>query len=353
MPSPSYEYVANLHVHTTFSDGQGEIDGVISAAQKAGLDLLLINDHNTLTALEKGYEGYHGRVLVLVGLEFSGRHNHYLAYGLKKVPEFDWQEPQDFIQKTKAAGGIGFLAHPFEKGSPYSEGGKAFTWEDWSVNGFNGLCLWNYSSIWKSQAQSLRQVLWHYFVRAKTLPGPEKETLAKWDEIGQARPVSAVGGSDAHAFSYGIGPLKLTFFPYKYLFKAINTHVLLPESLSGDLDKNRAAVYKALAAGSCFVGHDRLKKTKGFNFLLENKGEKKAGQGEEVTFATEDQLVWSLPARTEARLYRNGQVILKITARDGRFQVPGPGVYRLEASWPSRFFGPRPWIFSNHIYLRP
>ncbi|MBW2092363.1 MAG: PHP domain-containing protein, partial [Deltaproteobacteria bacterium] len=150
MPLPYYEYVANLHVHTTFSDGLGTIEEVISAAQKAGLDLLLINDHDTLAALEQGFEGYHGKVLVLVGLEFSGPHNHYLAYGLKEVPQHDWQIPQAFIEKTRSAGGIGFLAHPFEKGSPLSEGGKAFTWQDWSVNGFDGICLWNYSSIWKS-----------------------------------------------------------------------------------------------------------------------------------------------------------------------------------------------------------
>ncbi len=353
MPSPSYEYVANLHVHTTFSDGRGTIEEVISAAQKAKLDLLLINDHDTLAALEQGYEGYHGKVLVLIGLEFSGRHNHYLAYGLKEVPPYDWQAPQAFINKTKEAGGIGFLAHPFEKGSPLSEGGKAFTWEDWSVNGFDGLCLWNYSSTWKSQVKTIPQALWHYFFRAKTLLGPDKETRQKWDEIALTRPVAAVGGSDAHAFTYGFGPVKLTFFPYKYLFKAINTHILLDRPLTGELETDKTAVYRALAAGSCFVAHDRLHRSRGFKFWLEKQGEIQVCQGGEIKFEDGQQLVWSLPARTKVRLIKDGQPILDITAGQGRFQVSSPGTYRIEAFWPSRFFDLRPWIFSNHIYLRP
>ncbi|MBW2086607.1 MAG: hypothetical protein JRI54_11365, partial [Deltaproteobacteria bacterium] len=133
--------------------------------------------------------------------------------------------------------------------------------------------------------------------------------------------------------------------------KAINTHVLLPAPLSGDLKTDRAAVYQALAAGSGFVAHDRLKNSKGFDFWLENNKERKAGQGMEIRFDPGHQLVWSLPSRTSARLIKDGQVVLNIVARQGRFQAPGLGVYRIEAFWPSRFFGLRPWLFSNHIYL--
>ncbi|MFH1091462.1 MAG: PHP domain-containing protein, partial [Pseudomonadota bacterium] len=146
MPEFLSEYVANLHVHTTYSDGSGSMDEVIAAARQAGLDVLLINDHDTLAARKNGYEGYHGRLLVLVGLELSGPHNHYLVYGVDSCPDYDWQKPQEFINRCKAAGGIGFLAHPFERGTPMLDNGQAFTWTDWSATGFNGLCIWNYSS---------------------------------------------------------------------------------------------------------------------------------------------------------------------------------------------------------------
>ncbi|MEW5725835.1 MAG: CehA/McbA family metallohydrolase, partial [Thermodesulfobacteriota bacterium] len=193
------ECVANLHVHTTFSDGSGRMDQVVKAARKAGLDVLLINDHDTLEAREKGYEGYYGRLLVLVGVEVSGPHNHYLAYGLRAMPRYNWQDPQDFIDRIKAVGGVGFLAHPHEKGSPLSEGGRAFTWEDWSVGGYDGLEIWNHTSCWKAKAQNLPSALYHYFLRTWTLDGPEPKTLALWDEINEKRAAAGLGGSDAHA----------------------------------------------------------------------------------------------------------------------------------------------------------
>ncbi|MBW2622220.1 MAG: hypothetical protein JRD68_04895 [Deltaproteobacteria bacterium] len=200
MDDALFEYTANLHVHTTFSDGKGRIEEVISAARDARLDLLLINDHDTLEGRDQGYEGYYGNLLVLIGAEFSGPHNHYLAYGLEKVFDYDWQSPQSTIDRTKAAEGIGFLAHPFEKGSPLTDKTHAFTWDDWSVTGFDGICLWNFSSNWKSRAKTVPRALWRYFVRTKTLEGPEKETLAKWDELGRTRLVSGIGGSDAYAY---------------------------------------------------------------------------------------------------------------------------------------------------------
>lgn len=345
------EYLANLHVHTSYSDGTGSIEEVIAAAQKAGLDLLLINDHDTLAAKDQGYEGYHGRVLVLVGVEISGRHNHYLAYGVDKCPERDWQAPQEFIDQVKADGGIGFLAHPFEKGSPLSEGGRAFTWVDWTVTGFDGLCVWNYTSSWKARARHLSSALLHYVLRSRTLLGPDEETLAKWDELGQTRRVAGVGGSDAHAAKV-LGPLKVRIFPYKYLFRAVNTHLLLPRPLGGNLKTDRAAVLKALAGGSCFIAHDLLHSGRGFDFRLKNQDQTRVLQGQETRFQDGDILVWRLPDRAPARLVKDGRVILVMTADQGRFEVGSPGVYRLEVFWLLRFFGPRPWIFSNPIYLR-
>ena len=347
-----FEYTANLHVHTAFSDGRGRIEEVISTAQKAQLDLLLINDHNTLAGRDRGYEGYHGQLLVLIGTEFSGPHNHYLAYGLENLFEFDWRSPQEIIDRNKAAGGIGFLAHPFEKGSPLTENAHAFTWEDWSVLGFDGLCLWNFSSTWKAGAQTIPSALWRYFVRTKTLAGPEKETLANWDELGKTRPVAVIGGSDAHALAFGLGPLKLQFFSYSYLFRAINTHLLLPKKLSGDLDTDRSIIYQALAGGSSFISNDRLGKIRDFDFWLANDGSRRCGQGEETNLKSGDTFFWRQPERALTYLIRDGQIISEITVLENPIHVPGPGVYRIEIFKPSRFFGPRPWIYSNAIYIR-
>ncbi|MBU2551270.1 MAG: CehA/McbA family metallohydrolase, partial [Proteobacteria bacterium] len=347
------QYVANLHVHTTFSDGSGSVAEVIEAAQQAGLDILIINDHDTLEARNQGLEGYHGRLLVLVGCEISGRHNHYLAFGLSECPDYDCHRPQDFIDRVKSAGGVGFLAHPFEEGSPLSEGGRAFTWEDWSVTRFEGLEIWNYTSAWKSRAVNWPSALYYFFRRTGPLPGPDPATLAKWDELCLTRRTAGIGGTDAHAFKATLlGPLKVRIFPYDYLFKTINTHLLLPAPLSGRIETDREAVYQALSEGACFVAHDRLHRSDGFDFHLENQGRRRAEQGQETDLQPGDALAWSLPAMAEARLIRNGRIVLKMTARNGRLALNSPGVYRVEIHWRTRFLGPRPWIFSNPIYLR-
>lgn len=347
-----HEYKANLHIHTTFSDGTGTIEEVIAAGQKAGLDLLLINDHDTLKAKDFGYEGYHGKLLVLVGAEFSGPHNHFLSYGLNRMPDYDWQNPQEFINETANAKGVGIIAHPFEIGSPMHESGHAYTWEDWQVEGFHGLCLWNYSSAWKSKVTNLPNGLWRYFFRAATLPGPVQETLEKWDELGKSRRVAGVGGSDAHATIIGFWPLKIKIFSYKYLFKAVNTHILLPGPLSGSLEPDKAMVYEALRSGSCFIGHDRLADTRGFDFRLEKNNANGISQGCEAKFHPGDNLVWNLPKRVPVRVLKDGQPVLTMVTDKGGLKVSGPGVYRVEAFHPALFFGLRPWIFSNPIYLR-
>lgn len=346
------EYTANLHVHTTYSDGTESIDRVIEAAQTAGLDILLLNDHDSTRARQDGYHGYHGNLLVLVGFEISGPHNHYLVFGLDEPLVYDWNDPQDFIDRVSEAGGIGFVAHPFEKGSPLSDGGRAFTWTDWDVNGFNGLEIWNHSSSWKTNAQTYASGIYHYFLKNKTLPGPDKETLAKWDELGQKKRVAGVGGSDVHAYMARVGPLRFCIFPYEYSFRAVNTHILLPQPLTGDLEADEKAVLNALAQGSSFLAFDRIHSGKGFDFYLENNNGRRAGQGEETTFQNGDALVWRLPVRARARLKQNGMVALDLMAGEGKVQITTPGVYRLEVFRPQAFFGDRPWIYSNPIYVR-
>ena len=352
MKDGRHEYVVNLHVHTTFSDGTGTIEKVIAAAQAAGLDVLLLTDHDTLEARVKGYEGYHGSLLVLVGYEISGRHNHYLAFGSDHVPEYEWRRPQAFIDWVRDDGGIGFIAHPFEKGSPLSEGGRAYTWEDWSVHGFNGLEIWNHSSSWKARAMTYPRAVLHFFLRTWTLLGPEPETLAKWDDFGKKQRAVGVGGSDCHAFMARLGPFTFCIFPYEFAFRSINTHVLLPGPLSGNLETDQAAVIRALAEGACFVAHDRLHGARGFDFRLENNGGRRAGMGEEMEFKPGDAAAWRLPAPARARLIRDGRVAHTMKGEHGRVQLDAPGVYRLEADWPTRLFGPRPWIFSNPVYVR-
>jgi len=52
-----------------------------------------------------------------------------------------------------------------------------------------------------------------------------------------------------------MGPLHKTVFPYEYHFSTINTHILTPAPLTGNLVQDRKMVFEALAAGHCFIGY--------------------------------------------------------------------------------------------------
>ena len=62
------EYVINLHMHTTYSDGRGTHAEIAAAAQRAGIDAVIVSDHNVLVkGIQKYYESSDGRVLLMVG----------------------------------------------------------------------------------------------------------------------------------------------------------------------------------------------------------------------------------------------------------------------------------------------
>ncbi|MEA1960630.1 MAG: PHP domain-containing protein [Bacillota bacterium] len=72
-----FEYIGNLHIHSSYSDGSKDIKQIACDAARAGLDFIIVTDYNQLTALQKGQEKYYDDVLVLVGSEINKEKNHY------------------------------------------------------------------------------------------------------------------------------------------------------------------------------------------------------------------------------------------------------------------------------------
>jgi hypothetical protein len=95
---------------------------------------------------------------------------------------------------------------------------------------------------------------------------PMLETLQRWDDCSPAEARVALGGSDAHALVMHMGPLHRVIFPYDFHFRTVNTHVFIPEPLTGDVPTDKKMIYEALAAGRCFVGYDLPGSTRGFIF---------------------------------------------------------------------------------------
>ncbi|VBB42835.1 PHP domain protein [uncultured Desulfatiglans sp.] len=347
-----FEHVGNLHIHSRHSDGTAEVPEIARDAARAGCDFILMNDHAHMAGgLHLDEAGYYGRVLVLIGQEIGHRYHHYLAYNLNDWIPGHADGPQTTIDRVKAQGGIGFLAHPFEKGMPFRDGGIAYTWNDLTVRDFTGICIWNFSSRWKERVKDIPTALYCLLFKALSLKGPSEETLAYYDRCCLERRVTAIGGSDAHGSFFRLGLLRFRPFSYRRLLRSIDVHLLLDAPLSQDVDTAALQIYGALQNGSLYVAHDGLKTAKGFRFAFVPDEGDPLPMGAEAAFRPGN-LQINLPRPSLVRIIRNGRLLQERTLLDAHLPIPGPGVYRIEACLRCPLFGLRPWIFSNPIYLR-
>ena len=347
----SFEYVGNLHIHTTRSDGGGNAQEVADVARAVGLDFIILNDHSFLTQLHLEDQGYHKGVLVLVGSEIGTSSHHYLAFNITHQVNDESHSPQEVIDAVKRQGGIGFIAHPFEKGMHFLENSVTYPWRDWSVKDYTGICIWNFSSRWKENVRSFWHGLFHLIFKRYTLKGPSKETLAMWDKLCSEGQIVAIGGSDAHASFIKIGFIKFKPLSYKYLLNTINTHVLTSLPLSGDVTIDKKIIYDSFRKGNCFIAHDGLWSAKGFNFSFHREDRESLEMGQEGKFSP-GTLVIKLPGRGLIRIMKDGSLFKTGYGNGLSATIHERGIYRVEVFRKTPLFGLRPWIFSNPIYLR-
>lgn len=108
-------YRANLHTHTTCSDGRRTPAEAMALYREAGYDILAITDHRRVTATENVPEG----LLMLPGIELDftlpGMAVHILGLGMSEEIAEVWDAkgtPQQAIDAVRACGGEAVLAHP-------------------------------------------------------------------------------------------------------------------------------------------------------------------------------------------------------------------------------------------------
>lgn len=352
-----HEIIANIHMHTTYSDGHRTHREIAKAALNANIDVVIISDHNVLVrGLEDYYEDEGRRVLLLIGEEIHDQarqpqKNHLLVFGIEQELAPLASDTQRLLDNIQNAGGLSFLAHPVDPAAPAVNEGD-LSWVDWDIQGYTGIELWNAMSEFKSHLKSKFHALYYALNPERIAHGPFKESLAKWDELlmsGQR--VVAIGGTDAHALPRRLGPLKRTLFPYEFHFQTINTHIMTGAPLSGILETDRMLVLDALGNGRAFIGYDLPASTHGFRFTAHGL-DTKAAMGEEISSQNGVTLLVRLPIPTECHLIRNGEIIETWENRETcTFITTDPGVYRIEAyiEYAGRKRG---WIFSNPIYVK-
>jgi hypothetical protein len=331
-----------VHLHSTYSDGTGTVKQIARAGRRAGADVVLLTDHDTLAAKRNGEEGWYGDVLLLVGEEVSPRRrNHYLAFGIDEEIDHSELDAAGICRAVRAAGGFGFAAHPFSEGSKrFKRAGPGMPFDALDCEALDGIELWSFVNDTGESITSVPQMLRFLLAPGRALDGPPERNMRAWDELCRTRPVVAIGGIDAHQFGKRIGPfVPLRIMAYHRSFRHIRTHVLC----EGPPDREQ--VFGALREGRCYIAVDSIAPARGFRFEADD-----LPMGAEAP-AGRRRLTVTTAADAKLRLLRDGSEIAGGVGRTLEAEVEEPGVYRAEAL--RRSHGrQRTWIVSNPIYLR-
>jgi hypothetical protein len=177
---------ADLHVHTTYSDGASTVAEVLRyAAEHTDLRVVAITDHDTIDgAIEAQRLASAYGVEVVVGEEISTREGHLLALFIERriAPGHAAAET---IAEIHAQGGLAIPAHPYDWATPsLGRGGlRERASSEWPVDGIE--CF--NASLWPRRSNG------------------------EADAVARKLAVGLCGGSDSHsAPTLGCG---YTLFP--------------------------------------------------------------------------------------------------------------------------------------------
>ncbi len=321
------------HVHSEFShDSKASLDYIVKTAKKAGLDFVVVTDHNNIDGKKAYQPSSTSDPLLIFGTEISTWHDGHLGVIGSPEPPFDVEQTQKIIDIVHRQGGYAIPAHPYSKRKP---------WTNWEPNDFNGMEIFCFSDffyehpaaslIWKAVLLPSRS-----FLKSVLVVNPKN--LERWDqELATGKRMAGFGAVDAHIkFRFK------NFIPENYLmaFQSVTMYVSAE-------DKTEAKIVEALAIGKSFMAFEVFGLADEFSFSA-FKENKSYGPGETLTLESPVQLTVKSPKPAHIKLIHNGTVVNENEADALIFKVTEKGYYRVEI-----YLDGRLWIISNPIYVAP
>ncbi|HEX6651314.1 MAG TPA: PHP domain-containing protein [Thermoleophilaceae bacterium] len=343
-----------LHLHTTYSDGTATVDEIIDAATSAGVDLVLLTDHDSLGARRDGWEGRHGDAFVLVGTEVSPKQGHYLAFGVDREIPHTARSALQIAEAVRDVGGVGFAAHPFSSGGRMLVPGIArriVRPHGWPAlddpRGCDGIELWSLTTdaaeAWRTPAEAVR---WLRDPERAIAAGPPAHHLRRWDELSVLRRVPAIGGLDGHQPGIRVRGRVISPLPHRRTFDLLRTHLLCERALTGDVESDWQSVRSALASGAAWLTCPCVAPAHGARLWAERRDGAILPMGGEGP-AFPSVLRVRVPREAQLRILRNGVPFHEALGAELEVPIGGAGAYRVEA----RIDG-RVWLLSNPVHLR-
>ena len=124
----------------------------------------------------------------------------------------------------------------------------------------------------------------------------------------------------------------------------------LAQPLTGNWQKDRLALYRAIGQGNVFIGYDMPGNTRGFRFSA-NGQYGSAIMGGNLRLGPGVTLQALAPARSHIKIIGDGKVVAESEGRENLlYTAHSLGAYRAEV-WQQYQGKERMWIISNPIYI--
>lgn len=161
----------DFHVHTTYSDGLLSPLLVVRQAERRGLDVIAVTEHNTAfpARLARGWASATDGPIVITGEEVTTSRHHVIALGIDDTIPADLPA-RAVVDRIHAQHGLAIAAHPVARFQPGLEPARA---------DFDGV------EIMHPIAYSSRDPSWRW------------RDMVTWWETTTPRP-AAIGSSDYH-----------------------------------------------------------------------------------------------------------------------------------------------------------
>ena len=308
-----YSSVGAIHIHSVYSDGTGNVDSISKAAKKAGLDWIIITDHNSFEIEEGIYNG----VYVIKGEEISPKdENHYLALGINKYIQPN-ENAKHNVEAVKLNGGFGFAAHPNEgvnsQGYPRLNKHQPIKWTNKNIIP-DGVEIWNWFSEWADNLndRNIFTLAYAFLCKNKLVKSTNSNVLFWWDNLNNVseKIVPAIGGIDAHALKIKDYIIPVTIFPYESMFKTIVNIVTSYEEFKTDFFARKEQILEALKYGrNLIINRAVSKEIPDINVSNKNQA---VTSGESISLDNETFLNVQTKKKISIKIFHNGKEIKSI-----------------------------------------
>lgn len=330
---PSRSFRGVLHIHTEYShDSVASLKSLRRHARGAGLDFLILTDHNNVDALTSPDTEASDPVMI-VGQEISTAAGHLLAVAPQEAINRK-QSPSEIITAVHLAGGSAILSHPFSSKNP---------WKDPELRDYDGLEIYNFAHDFypanklKLTFQFLMLPPSFFLRHFQRIP---QQALDHWDQVLLERPVYAYGGADAHIHFTVLGlPLESN----RLALESVTTNIQSPSGSKEEL-------LTAFKQGRTYLSFDYLGKADLFDFFAETGGGTRAFMGQTLVHSGNEgaSLRIQLPGKGDIRIIHNAGIHTELRGVSGaEVEINSPGYYRAEIYRKGKL-----WIVSNPVFVR-